>query len=151
MRPVISTDIYAPILIMIRAGNTTNLTSWLYISRSYCHSQGIIVTTERVKGSPELKDSTAQLWYSQECIQNNNSHIEYSAFLHPKVCFLPAQSFFVIYRRLNVLLRFRLSKNRQVGGNIHLATQQEICESQGLLKRETPGLGSKDTVLSRGN
>lgn len=31
MRPVIGTDIYAPILIMMRAGNTTNLTSWLYI------------------------------------------------------------------------------------------------------------------------
>lgn len=63
MRLVIGTDIYDPILIMIRVGNTTNITSWSYV-KELLSLPGDSVTIERVKESPELRCFIVQLWFS---------------------------------------------------------------------------------------
>lgn len=87
-----------------------------------------------MEGNPEVNDV---FWYRYG--SNRNAYIIVTAILNtqhfaPKgfffffvlFCFVfPAERYFAVYERLNGLLRFRLSKNRQVGGNIHLATLQE--------------------------
>lgn len=78
MRPVIGTDIYAPVLIMIRAGNATNISPWSHIKELVslwgdCEWQ----LRERVEGNPEVNDV---FWYRYG--SNRNVYIIVTAILN---------------------------------------------------------------------